>query len=116
MLNTKIIDYPPETVNSFHIYSYEWVDNLSFTLKPEECLDEPEKYTALVRQMFLQQGDGWDGDGPIELMWIPPFTFTCQQDKNNSKGIVIWHVKQVENGISWILSPVELPFKCFGAR
>jgi hypothetical protein len=111
----QIINYQPEKLNSFHVYMYEWIDNVHFTLDPAECLSEPTKYLDIVQKMFLKGEDGWNGDGEIKLMWIPPFVLSGQQDEENTKGIVLWHVKQLENGISWILSPIELPFKSFGS-
>jgi hypothetical protein len=105
-----IIDYSPEQLKSFHVYVYEWIDNLNFTLDPADCLPEPKKYTDIVREMLQENGEGWDGDGEIKLMWIPPFVFSGNLSANFTKGVVIWHVKQVEDGISWILSPIEFPW------
>jgi len=29
------------------------------------------------------------------------------------EGVLLWHVKQMDDGLSWILSPIELPFEEF---
>ncbi|MGB4774257.1 MAG: hypothetical protein WBP45_03725, partial [Daejeonella sp.] len=86
---------------------YEWIDNLNFTLKPEECLNNPEEYIRIAKELFLNEG--WAGDGEIELMWVPPFMFQKTQTEDFTQGFVVWHVKQEEDGISWILTPVKLP-------
>ncbi len=98
-----VITYPAETLKSFDILAYEWIDNLNFTLNPKDCIDRPEEYISIAKEMFLE--DGWDGDGEIELMWIPPFMFDPSKLDDNTKGVTVWHVKQLENGISWILFP-----------
>ena len=61
---------------------------------------------AAVKQRFLQEG--WEGDGEIGLIWIPPFVDIGLEDTH---GTYVWHVKQQNNGISWLLSPVKLGFK-----
>ena len=104
---TKIIDYSPEELEAFEVYSYEWIDNLNFTLNPEDCLLNPEEYIKVVKERFLEAG--WDGDGEIELMWIPPFMFKGLRNSEFTSGVTVWHVKQLEDGISWILSPESLP-------
>jgi hypothetical protein len=105
---TDIIDYPPEALRTFHIENYEWIDNLNFTLNPKDCLSNADAYIKIAKMLFLESG--WDGDGEIALMWIPPFMLPYDSTKNDFNGVVIWHVKQMENGTSWILTPVELPF------
>lgn len=103
---SKIVNYKPEKLLQFHVIMYEWIDNLNFTLKPEDCVSNPELYINLVKNIFLEAG--WYGDGEIELMWIPPFMFKGVRSQESTNGITIWHVKQKEDGISWILSPIEL--------
>jgi hypothetical protein len=50
---------------------------------------------------------GWEGDGTIEVFWIPPFMF----ESPDSTGIFLWHVKQNNNGTSWLCvdEPYEFP-------
>lgn len=104
-----MINYPAKDLDNFHIYIYEWIDNLNFTLKPEDCLEDYSEYEDIASKRFLEAG--WDGDGSIELMWIPPFVFhNSMTSQTATLGVTIWHVKQQEDGISWILSPIELPF------
>jgi hypothetical protein len=112
---TDIIDYPPEALTTFHLESYEWIDNLNFTLNPKDCLSNANAYIKVAKEMFLNKG-GWDGDGEIALMWIPPFMIPYDSTKKFFNGVVIWHVKQKEDGISWILTPIDLPFLNHGAH
>lgn len=104
---SKIINYSPETLPTFRVYAYEWIDNLNFTIPPEECLENAAEYVSIASKIFLDAG--WYGDGNIELMWIPPFIFQGERTEEFTVGVTIWHVKQREDGISWLLSPIELP-------
>lgn len=104
----KIINYPPEKLRSFNVIPYRWIDNLNFTIRPEECLEDVNDYLNVVKDMFLEAG--WDGDGEIELMWIPPFMLKLDPAENSTLGVTIWHVKQLEDGISWMLSPIQFPY------
>ena len=103
-----IISYPAEDLEDFHLYVYEWIDNLNVTLKPMDCSDHYREYEDIASKRFLDAG--WHGDGTIGLMWIPPFIFPYDTANKATLGITIWHVKQEEDGTSWILSPIELPF------
>lgn len=104
---SQIITYPPSKLNSFELIWYEWIDNLNFTLNPNDHLDNSEEYIEVARQRFLS--NGWEGDGNIELMWIPPFMFKGVRTEEFTNGVIVWHVKQTEDGISFILSPIKLP-------
>ena len=103
---SEIIDYPPEQLKNFEIMAYEWIDNLNFTINPKDCIENADEYISVAKQRFLE--DGWDGDGNIELMWVPPFMLKQEKQWSFTKGITVWHVKQLEDGISWLLYPKEL--------
>lgn len=102
-----LIKYPPSELDSFELIMYEWIDNLNFTLNPKDSLDNAKQYVQKAKDRFLNAG--WSGDGEIELMWIPPFMFKGIRTQEFTDGVIIWHVKQKEDGISWILSPIKLP-------
>lgn len=53
-----IITYPPETLRTFKVVMYEWINDLNFTLKPEECLSNPEEYQYSKRTVFKRRL-GW---------------------------------------------------------
>lgn len=41
---------------------------------------------------------GWEGDGQLGFIWLPPFLFS----EYNAIGACIWHVKQSNNGTSFL--------------
>jgi hypothetical protein len=104
---SAIIDYAPEAMAAFPVYGFEYIDNLHFILPPNHVLSEPAPYIEAARAAFLSAG--WEGDGEIGLLWLPPFVFPLESQRP-WLGVTAWHVKQLEDGISWLLSPVELPF------
>src|SRR5438067_2178695 len=107
----QIIDYSSERLADFYVYGFEWIDNLHFIRAPEEILSPKSEgvvdYITSARRRFL--ADGWKGDGEIGLLWLPPFVFPRSM-KVPTVGVLLWHVKQEDDGISWLLSPIELPF------
>lgn len=107
---SEIIDYPPEALQDFELLMYEYIDNLHFTVNPKECIDNAESYISIAKERFLKSG--WAGDGTIELIWVPPFMLRDEEGKmiywKKTKGIIVWHVKQHSDGISWLLLPKEL--------
>lgn len=105
-----VIDYPPEILNEFYVYGFEWIDNLHFLHSPDEFVTPATEYLDVARKRFL--GVGWEGDGEIALMWLPPFVFPLSLNVS-PVGIIVWHVKQNNDGISFILSPIPLPFEEF---
>ena len=47
---------------------------------------------------------GWAGDGEVALLWLP--AFGCPLSPPLPwEGVVLWHVKQEEDGLSFLLSP-----------
>jgi hypothetical protein len=109
-----VIDYAATALHEFYVYGYEWIDNLHFIRPPEEFLPLPgeqlDRYLTIARDRF--KAAGWHGDGAIGLLWLPPFIFPLNL-RIPPGGIIVWHVKQEEDGVSWLLSPIELPFEEF---
>lgn len=109
-----LIDYPASSLREFEVYGYEWIDNLHFIHSPDEFLppsgDSLASYLAVARERFTEAG--WDGDGDIGLLWLPPFVFPLSLGIS-PVGVIVWHVKQQEDGISFLLSPLKLPFEEF---
>lgn len=101
-----VIKYPPSKLRTFKLITHEWIDNLNFMFNPEEFLSNSEEYIQVAKELFIKAG--WQGDGEIQLIWIPPFMlsdgFTLNED---ALGIIVWHVKQESDGISWLLTPRE---------
>jgi hypothetical protein len=102
------IKYPPESLRAFHVFGYEYVDDLNFLHEPSQHVPDAydcEDYIREAKAKFVEAG--WHGDGEIKLIWIPPFLLPPTDD-NDHMGVLVWFVKQLEDGISWILSPIEL--------
>ena len=107
----KVVDYEPEAIRGFRVYGFEWIDNLLFLQNPESFVGSRlDEYVTIARERFDEYG--WEGDGTVELLWLPPFVFPLSL-KIPPTGVVLWHVKQEEDGISFLLSPIPLPFEEF---
>lgn len=84
---------------SVRVEIYQFIDNLAHIVSPSDVYDEIQ-YKDLerkVKQAFSNAG--WEGDGEIGLIWIPPFMF---ENCDDTMGNYIWHVKQNNNGISFL--------------
>lgn len=101
----KIIQYPPERLFEYGVTMFEWIDNLHFIMNPVDCITNADEYVVIAKERFLNAG--WDGDGDIGLIWIPPFMLTNEETSWETEGLIIWHVKQQEDGISWLLHPPD---------
>lgn len=96
----------PYVVNSyFTYYTHSPIDMLDFIPDAETLLqDIPNKDEILDQVHHVLLKAGWEGDGEIGLIWIPPFMLPT-----DSFGTCIWHVKQSNNGTSFLASPMQLP-------
>ena len=108
---SSVIGDPPEVMALFQVYIFEWIDNLHFIQPPERFLADPSAHVEAARAVFRKAG--WNGEGKIGLLWLPPFVFPTDA-RLTWRGLTVWHVKQSEDGISWLLSPISLPFEAFG--
>jgi hypothetical protein len=99
----------PASVDHYHVYSYEHIDSLGYMPDARSVLEEEPNADEIlnnVRRRLLSAG--WEGDGTLQLLWLPPFLGAGVQD---TFGVCVWHVKQYNNGTSWLASPVPLPFE-----
>jgi hypothetical protein len=106
-----------DELNDWYVYSYCFLDDLTFIRKPAKVnkdwqknlpffgIENLDRTIETVKQRFLQEG--WEGDGEIGLIWLPPFV----DIGSDNFGTYIWHVKQQNNGVSCLLSPEKLNFK-----
>lgn len=102
-------------IQGYTVYQYTFLDDLSFIRSPAEYIAatsifslerlSADEIVAVVRHRFLAAG--WEGDGEIGVLWLPPFVGVGVED---TWGTYVWHVKQGNNGISFLLSPVSLDF------
>lgn len=100
----RLIDNPSLATN-YYVYSYHHVDYLIPILNPLNLIEEIDRLKIIlanVTRILLQSG--WEGDGEIGLIWIPPFLIHGY----DTGGFYVWHVKQDNNGTSWIASPKPL--------
>ncbi len=97
-------------IKNLFVYSYQFVDDFSSIIDPlvfeSEEFDSRhiKTYMALLTALFIEKG--WEGDGDIGLIWIPPFIIG--DDSFNGFGFHVWHVKQSNNGTSFLASPIRL--------
>lgn len=98
----------PSAVSQFYVYEYHFLDFLGFLPSAREVFGSLDEYEAIVDAVSARLSmAGWEGDGQIRLLWLPPFVGAGVED---TWGLVVWVVKQSNNGTSWIASPVQLPF------
>ena len=96
------------SVKNYHFYAYEYLDDLAFMRQAAEMLavwPEAPEFLAAVSAKWKEIG--WEGDGEIQIFWLPPFAEAGPAD---TFGCYVLHVKQQNDGISWFASPHLLPF------
>lgn len=99
----------PSVLQGYFVYSYQHVDCLEYMPLASEVLSRaPNKDAVLDAVKARLRERGWEGDGEVRLMWLPPFLGAGVED---TWGLALWFVKQSNNGTAWIASPVPLPFQ-----
>ncbi|MDM1762754.1 MULTISPECIES: hypothetical protein [unclassified Acinetobacter] len=101
-------------------YTFEWIDHLEY-LKICEKEVYGENYQFILDNF---KACGWNSEGVLAEIWIPPFAigYILKEPldhgfnlyKNWTHGFILWHVKQVEDGIPYIASIKELEFLYYG--
>ncbi len=94
-------------VDGYYVYRYEHLDDLSFIRKRDD-IDPMIKLPAEDEIAVLFRRHGWEGDGEIGLLWLPPFVGVGTQD---TWGVYVWVVKQANNGTAFLASEFELNFQ-----
>jgi hypothetical protein len=97
-------------IQGYYVYEYTFLDDLQFIKPPEEVFAYQDTVqinavTEAVKKKFSEAG--WEGDGDIGILWLPPFVEVGVED---TWGTYIWHVKQGNNGISFLASSYPLDF------
>ncbi len=105
---------------TMYVYIYEYIDNLFFTKESNLEIDSVEY--KIIYENFIQAG--WNGKGTLSEIWIPPFAINAilNEDidegysliENWSSGLVLWHIKQEKDGLSFIGSIKRLLIPDFG--
>jgi hypothetical protein len=98
----------PDCARNYHYYAYEYLDDLNFMPPAHEVFGEWSHAARLLEAVGAKLKTlGWEGDGEFQLLWVPPFAGAGEHD---FFGAYALHVKQENDGISWIACPVPLPF------
>ncbi|WP_294399614.1 hypothetical protein [Prosthecobacter sp.] len=98
----------PECVQNYHCYAYEYLDDLSFMPLARDLFGDWKFAPSLLAKVTDKlKALGWEGDGEFQILWLPPFAGAGPHDTH---GCYALHVKQENDGISWIASPYILPF------
>ena len=98
----------PESARDLLVYQYHFLDSLVYMQEASRTLCGHPNGEALITQVKKRlRSAGWEGDGVLQLLWLPPFVGTGVED---TWGTCVWHVKQRNNGTSWLASPVPLEF------
>lgn len=104
-----------DRVTDLHVYQYQFIDSPPAIMNPHElnkqnhtklANNELTEIINIVAQQFKK--NGWEGDGDIGLIWLPPFVETGELE--DTFGSYLWYVKQNNNGISFIGSRFRLKF------
>ena len=93
------------------VYQYTFLDDLSSIRNPYEHFSNEPKHIVdnlITKIGELFERNGWEGDGDIGLIWLPPFVDCGIED---TWGMYVWHVKQENNGISFLASEYPLEFE-----
>jgi hypothetical protein len=97
----------PDRVADWHVYGYEYIDELDFMPPAAELFCGWELGDLLLAAVGERlRGIGWDGEGVIQMFWLPPFLGVGMADY----GCYGLMVKQDNDGISWLACPVPLPW------
>lgn len=98
----------PSVIDEYSVYQYQHIDCLELMPTAAAILqDIPNRDEVLKAVRTKFRSSGWEGDGDIQIMWIPPFVGAGVED---TWGLAVWFVKQSNNGTAFLASPVKLPF------
>lgn len=84
------------TKTTIGVEQYQFIDNLEHIIVLKEMGSYYTDKVEDIKKAFLK--NGWEGDGEIGLIWIPPFI----EATGDTFGRYVWHVKQNNNGISFL--------------
>ncbi len=99
----------PTSIQNYFVYQYHFFDSLAYMKDAEPVLSRVPNGDEILQNVRSHLSNaGWEGDGRLQLLWLPPFLGAGVED---TFGVCVWHVKQDNNGTSWFASPVPLEFK-----
>jgi|SRR5579872_2917706 len=95
---------PEDIRNRFYGFEYRYIEEDRFIIPANVFLEGDELSQERInaaRARFKKLG--WKGEGEIGILWIPPIVKGLRG--YNSGGVCVWHVRQEENGVSYLLAP-----------
>ncbi len=78
---------------------HESIDPDLYESPDDAQLKRVDELKELLAQMFSKAG--WEGDGDINCIFVPPCLFGGEDGWTE----IIYHVKQSNNGMSWLAIP-----------
>lgn len=95
----------PRAAMKWHVYHVNHIDELMYFADAEDTLKHKLNIHNLFNVIKMRMIEhGWEGDGRLQFMWLPSFCFKS----GDTSGGLIWHVKQGNNGTSYVVSEMEL--------
>lgn len=94
----------------FNVWNFHFIDTYKYLVPieayfkaefPDEEFSESEREKIISELVGAFKSAGWEGDGKLTVIWLPPFIQGAQDD---TYGDVIFHVKQKNNGTSFLAS------------
>lgn len=99
----------PAIIGNFHVYQYHYIDCVDYMLLASDVLAKVANKDQVIKAVEkCLKTAGWEGDGELRLMWLPPFLGAGIED---TWGMAVWFVKQSNNGTAFLASPIPLPFQ-----
>lgn len=96
------VDFNPfESINCYKLYKTFYSDSCEFFSKEKEERNKliKDKYLnerRMIKELF--KNAGWEGDGKLNLIWIPSFV----NFGDDTYGTLVWHVQQSNNGTTFV--------------
>lgn len=102
------MDVTDSMKKKWHIFTYGPIDDLFYCHTPDIHSTRTQKELDDIKLLFRKEG--WEGDGELKNIWLPPFLF----GESSPVGECIWIVKQKNNGTCFIASQIEIPIGYLG--
>ena len=103
-----VVDYHHiDDYRCFHALACDIENDHFEPLSPEEKLQRENELRVELADLFRQAG--WEGDGNIECLFVPP-CFSKYRENGDTWCVTIYHVKQANNGTSWLAIPNGFKF------
>jgi hypothetical protein len=110
----RVVDYHHiDDDRCFRPLADDIVDWSVESMSPTQHREREEELRGQLAELFRRAG--WEGDGTIECFFVPP-CFSSQGEDGETSCTTIYHVKQSNNGTSWLAIPNGFDFRLPEAR